>query len=122
MNLYLKLLFGALFLLSLPNTLHAKNALENTSGKLLFIENKGQITDQNGQPRNDIQFVLPSSGMTLYIGNGTLHYQFMKLTQNGLTECLKNSDINSPDYFDEKLNKMAALSSAEIQKLRMHGL
>lgn len=119
MNLYLKLLFGAILLFSIPNSLLAKNALENSNSKLSFIENKGQVTDQNGAPRNDIQFVLPSSGMTLFIGNGTLHYQFMKLTQSGLSDCLKSCDINSPDYFDEKLNKMAALSSAEISTYRM---
>ena len=119
MNLYLRLFFGAVLLLSIPDDLSAKNALNNSTNKLYFLENKGQVTDQNGKPRTDIQFVLPSSGMTLFIGNGTLHYQFMKLTQNGLAECLKNSNINSPEYFDEKLNKMAALSSAEIQTYRM---
>jgi Secretion system C-terminal sorting domain len=46
--------------------------------KCYFIENKGQIKDQNGQPRTDVQFVLNTPGATVFIGNGALHYQFAK--------------------------------------------
>ncbi len=45
---------------------------------LSFRENRGQIRDQQGKLRNDIDFVLQASGMTLYIGKGQLHYQFIK--------------------------------------------
>ena len=45
---------------------------------LCFIENKGQVADQNNRPRKDIQYSLATPGMVLYIGNGQLHYQFKK--------------------------------------------
>ena len=45
---------------------------------LCFIENKGQVTDQSGKPRNDIQFKIPAAkGLNIFIGNGQLHYQWI---------------------------------------------
>ncbi len=45
---------------------------------LSFLENKGQIRDQQGNVRTDIDFILRSKDMTLYIGDGALHYQFFQ--------------------------------------------
>ncbi len=59
-----------------------------TTGKTpqLFVENKGQVVDQNNKPRNDIQFRLPAAnGLNIFIGDGAIHYQFAKAekpTQN----------------------------------------
>ena len=55
----------------------AKNL--NTTFKddgLYFVENIGQIIDQYGQARKDIQYALHVPGMDIFIGNGQLHYQF----------------------------------------------
>ncbi|MCF8448537.1 MAG: T9SS type A sorting domain-containing protein [Taibaiella sp.] len=46
--------------------------------QLLFIENKGQIKDQNGNTRTDIDYVLPAPNINIFIGSGELHYQFSK--------------------------------------------
>jgi len=46
--------------------------------QLSLIENKGQITDQYGQPRNDIQFKTGGNGVSVFVGSGQLHYQFSK--------------------------------------------
>lgn len=43
-----------------------------------FMENKGQVTNQYLHSRSDIDFALHSSGLSLFIGNGELHYQFAK--------------------------------------------
>jgi len=43
-----------------------------------FVENKGQIADENNHKRRDIDYKLSSPGMNLYIGNGQLKYQFKK--------------------------------------------
>jgi hypothetical protein len=45
---------------------------------LLFIENKGQVVDQNGNPRNDIDFKIAGKGLNIFIGHGQIHYQFNK--------------------------------------------
>lgn len=41
-----------------------------------FTENLGQVKDQHGQPRTDIQFRAAMNGLSIFIGNGQIHYQF----------------------------------------------
>lgn len=43
---------------------------------LLFIENKGQIVDQHGKHRKDIDFKLAGNSLNVFIGKGQIHYQF----------------------------------------------
>ncbi len=59
------------------NTIDAKEK-QFTKTNLSFIENKGQITDQYGNARHDIQYKIASKGISVFIGNGQLHYQFSK--------------------------------------------
>jgi uncharacterized protein YjdB len=59
-----------------------KNDAEHGANNLFFIENKGQITDQDNNPRPDIQFKLAATGgLNVFIGNAALHYQFSKADQ-----------------------------------------
>lgn len=48
-----------------------------------FRENNGQITDQHGQQRMDIDFVLQAPDMVLMVGDAQLHYQFVKQESTG---------------------------------------
>lgn len=41
-----------------------------------FIENKGQVTDQYGNRRPDINYRLGGSGLSMFVGKGQLHYQW----------------------------------------------
>jgi hypothetical protein len=66
-----------LFLVSFSR-LHAQSRNLSSGGSLYFIENKGQVKDQDLAPRNDIQYVLHAAGITVFIGNGQLHYQFIQ--------------------------------------------
>ncbi len=43
---------------------------------ILFLENKGQITDQYGKQRKDIDFRLQANGINAFIGSGMIHYQW----------------------------------------------
>ncbi|MBX2906984.1 MAG: Ig-like domain-containing protein [Taibaiella sp.] len=57
----------------------AKAAAASFKKQLSFIENKGQIVDQNSNLRHDIDFALPAApGLNVFVGNGALHYQFSK--------------------------------------------
>jgi hypothetical protein len=61
----------------------AKNANTITEGRglkkpLCFVENKGEVVDENSRPRNDIHYKLSTPGMSMYVGAGQLHYQFAK--------------------------------------------
>ncbi len=44
----------------------------------IFIANVGQIKDQYGQDREDIDFKISVPGFSLFIGKGKLHYQWLK--------------------------------------------
>ncbi len=55
-----------------------KNA-QQQHAPLSFIENKGQVTDQDLNQRPDIQFQLKAAnGLSIFIGAGAIHYQFSK--------------------------------------------
>jgi hypothetical protein len=49
-----------------------------SKGAITFIENKGQITDQYGNSRKDIQYKTGNKGMSIFVGNGQLHYQWSR--------------------------------------------
>lgn len=52
-------------------------ATPSTTG-LKFIENKGQITDQYGNSRTDIDGKLAAGkGLNIFLGSGALHYQWV---------------------------------------------
>ncbi|HEY9176812.1 MAG TPA: hypothetical protein VIN07_03940, partial [Flavipsychrobacter sp.] len=47
--------------------------------QLYFTENAGQVRDQNGNAREDIDFKLSTeSGISVFVGDGALHWQFYK--------------------------------------------
>ena len=53
--------------------------VETQSTDLVFIENKGQITDQYANTRTDIDFKLKAdNGLSIFIGKGALYYQWSK--------------------------------------------
>ncbi len=64
----------------LSEHLRASQLNNITSGQdLLFMENKGQVTDQFSKPRTDVDFSLKASaGLNIFIGNCFIHYQFSK--------------------------------------------
>ncbi|NDC42201.1 MAG: hypothetical protein EBZ77_11750, partial [Chitinophagia bacterium] len=49
------------------------------SGQPYFLENKGQIKDEFGKQRTDIQFVVTDNASSVYVGPAALHYQFAEL-------------------------------------------
>ena len=54
-----------------------KNA---TAGELKFTENKGQVSDQNGNPRPDVLFSGEVGGMVFHIRKDGVSYQLYKAT------------------------------------------
>ncbi|MBS1771218.1 MAG: PKD domain-containing protein [Bacteroidetes bacterium] len=70
-----------------PLTTHAKEDglkhrmyRENT---ICFIENAGQIVDQNHKSRKDIDFKLNANDITIFIGDGQMHYQWFRPIASG---------------------------------------
>ena len=67
-----------------PGVAQASQMMQNKP--LLFVENKGQIVDQNSNARKDIQFGLSANGISVLVGNSQLHYQFTKLDKDNNAE------------------------------------
>lgn len=61
-------------------SVHAKSEIVKSqkNNSLYFIENKGQIKDQYGEQRPEIDFKLKSNGLGIFIGSGHMHYQWTK--------------------------------------------
>lgn len=71
--------FVLLLVSAVCTTVYAKKVDVTSKSNLVFIENKGQIKDQYGKPRKNIDFVLQGGGgMNIFIGAGEIHYQFTK--------------------------------------------
>lgn len=68
--------------------------LSQTTQSLCFIENKGQVHDQQQHPRNDIHFRMSAQkGLNLFIGNGKLEYQWSKPAEQDKSKTGTDSDI-----------------------------
>jgi hypothetical protein len=68
------------FLFAFSSQIKAKNNLPDGPQNLYFIENNGQVRDQHSSPRNDVQYVMRANGMTIFIGDAQMHYQFSRGT------------------------------------------
>jgi gliding motility-associated-like protein len=60
---------------------------------LAFRENKGQVQDQLGMQRSDIQFQLNTNGTSVFIGKGKIHYQWNQTEKQDSTTTLSSKDI-----------------------------
>ncbi len=73
-HLLFPILFGGLCSATKPSKAQAFS--KHPQQSLYFLENKGQVTDQYGTPRNDINFHVGGSGLSMFAGSGQLHYQW----------------------------------------------
>ncbi len=60
---------------------------------LSFIENKGQIVDQHGKHRSDIDFKAEADGMVMFVGDAQLHYQWYRTDSKFKIQNSKGDDI-----------------------------
>jgi hypothetical protein len=67
-----------LLFLSIVANAKTPEQFKSANTSLLFLENKGQITDQYGKYRKDIDFKLDGKGLNMFVGNGQIHYQWSK--------------------------------------------
>lgn len=84
-----------------------------SNSSLVFSENKGQIANQNGKPRNDIQYSVSVNGMNLFIGNGQIHYQWNKPLIEQTTLSPENDKTPSPEdryKITEQIRKMKTVT------------
>lgn len=70
------LLLCGIFPAATPGYSQVARPQKTPSESLQFIENRGQVTDQYGKSRTDIDFRIEGDYLNLFVGKGTLHYQW----------------------------------------------
>lgn len=70
------LLFPLLMAGSITASQAQKLRPTNPQPSLAFVENKGQVTDQYGNSRTDINYRVGGSGLSMFVGSGQLNYQW----------------------------------------------
>jgi hypothetical protein len=97
-----------------------KNNISIGAQKNFFIENRGQIRDQEGKPRTDIQYMLQAPGISVFMGNGQLHYQFVRRQYCPPDKCAMGVPGDSlASIISKKLAGLADMQSGEMETYRM---
>lgn len=89
-----------------------KEGVSSTDNGISFKENKGQLRDQHAQLRNDVDFSINAGNLSVFIGDGQIHYQWSQLL-NGDMAVEPNID---PLVMQEEINKKMQAPMA-IQRL-----
>ncbi|RYD58333.1 MAG: hypothetical protein EOP56_05285 [Sphingobacteriales bacterium] len=89
----------------------AEKAIKPRSGQLYFIENSGQIKDQYNVARSDVHYKLEAAGMSVFVGNGRLSYQWRKDIPAKVSNTPGNTEIYRLDAVLEGANKDAVITT-----------
>ncbi|MFA5556461.1 MAG: choice-of-anchor Q domain-containing protein [Flavobacteriaceae bacterium] len=58
---------------------------------LLFLENKGQILDTEGNPRPDILYTAKSNAASVFVASSALHYQFTNIKTDSCSQTIRET-------------------------------
>jgi len=78
-NTWIKIILFLVIAFVVPNNVCIAGAKTMMKKRLVFAENKGQIIDQYGNHRTDIDYKTGSGSMSVFVGSGHLYYQFHRL-------------------------------------------
>jgi hypothetical protein len=83
---------------------------------IVFTENKGQIKDQYGKHREDIDFKIIGKGVNVFVGDGKIHYQWVSAAdKNVVSPEAQNYSLYRMDVELIGANSHAAMVTAEKQ-------
>lgn len=101
MNITSRTLFTItlLFLIQLP--VSAKDLTERHEVQL--IHNKGQVRDQYGLPRTDVDIKIAGDGVVLFAGSGQLHYQWSARRAGNCSNSSAIDDIHNSSSLKKEL-------------------
>ncbi len=113
----MKLFFTLLLAATLPVLATARSYPVATRQSLGLLENKGQIHDQYGGSRNDIQFVLQAPGINIFVGDAQLHYQFTRSEM--VNNHMPGTWIPPEKRWDPNINRYEEPMRAHIHTYRL---
>lgn len=97
--------------ITLFSALHPSGALARESvsaskitaySQLLFLENKGQVADQNYNPRTDIDFRVSGGDVNVFVGKGQIHYQWTRVQQDLNSTIEQNFALPGQKHAEQK--------------------
>ncbi len=95
LNTRLRVIVCCFVLLMQQVILFAKNdskTLSQSTASALFIQNNGQLLDEFGKARKDLDFSLRANMVNVYVGSGLLQYMWAKQTDADNTKNNANTD------------------------------
>jgi hypothetical protein len=74
---------------------------------VVFVENKGQVIDENHQVRTDVDCRMSAPGMDIFFGKGQIHYQWKRMLGDDMETyrmdvILDGADMNTPAIKEEQ--------------------
>jgi hypothetical protein len=84
-----------------------------TQPQVIYKENKGQVVDQNDQPRNDIRYYGNTAGMSFYLKNTGISYQLYKHSEKREGEKQVSTTIQRVDITWVGANPYAKIITGE---------
>lgn len=121
------LLFVATHLFAQNNLSKFNKKSEELSAKVLFTENKGQVSDQFYQPRHDILFSGTTNGLQFFLRNDGVSYQQVRIDswkeESGLVEIPGEEPMKVPSEITIQrtdINWVGINSDYEVQTAGRH--
>ncbi len=93
------LAFTAMHLQVMAGDIPGKQSL-NSKAKSGFIENKGQIIDQDNKPNSSVLYLLNTSGMNVQLRRSGFSYDLYRITNK--EQRTANYEVNSPPRLQER--------------------
>lgn len=91
-------------------TLYSQNIKENG-----FIENKGQIIDQNGDINKNVLYLLNTRGLNVHLKNVGFSYDLYEIKKEGKSGYKKTTNLlNKQTFYDKEVDK------SELYKTEFH--
>lgn len=81
---------------------------------LLFLENKGQILDVDGNPRPDILYTAKSNAANVYVTASALHYQFTNIKADSSSQTIKETHRFSIQLENVNPSPLVKTSTPEV--------
>jgi len=109
------IIFGLISVNGLANS----SAIADCKNQSCFYENKGQIRDQYGRIRTDIDFVICTADMSMFVGNGKIEYQFFQIKSKAKSSGLSKHPIpqfHEADMYRVDMELLSVSPNARISR------
>jgi hypothetical protein len=89
----------------------------------VFVENRGQIVDENGIPRPDILFTLRNGNTSIFLNSKNIYYQFEKIEfpEGFIQDSRKVEDIEKQEALRKQIKRSTHRMSLSLKSANVWG-